>query len=189
MQTKNTRLQALIIRLILIFFCIFVSGAHRAQAGAEELLQGAVKYFKLQNPHAPLPDIEFLDGGGQPVRLSQFRGKLVLLTLWATWCPYCLREMPSLNDLQAALGGPNFMVLPVSVDKGGPEIAKQFLEERSFNLPTFSDPHSAIKTATGTRGIPYAILIDKEGREIGRIHGETNWMAGETINLIKYFMN
>lgn len=144
--------------------------------------------FRLLPSPIDLPAITFSDAAGQSVYLNSFRGKLVLLTLWATWCSYCARELPTLDNVQEMLGKEQFTVLPISVDKGGFVVAKKYMEEKSLNLPTYSDARDTVSKTLGTIGVPYSILINQEGREIGRISGETNWAAPESIALLKAFM-
>lgn len=187
MQKNSAFLQAFRV-VAFIFLNLVLINQPVYAAPAANLLQGEMQAFKLLPAPRPLPDVNFLDVTGNSVKLSDFRGKLVLLTLWATWCPYCAIEMPMLNDMQDALGREQFMVLPISVDKEGPRLVKKHLEEKSLNLPTYSDPKMAISAALQARGIPYSILIDQEGREIGRISGETNWKAPESYALIKAFI-
>ncbi len=187
MQKNSAFLQAFRVA-VFIFLNLVLINQPVVAATATELLQGEMKDFKLLPAPRLLPDVNFLDVTGKPVKLSDFRGKLVLLTLWATWCPYCSIEMPMLSDMQDAFGRQQFMVLPISVDKEGPRIVKKYLEEKSINLPTYSDPKMMAYSALQLRGVPASILIDQEGREIGRISGETNWKAPEAAALIKAFI-
>jgi thiol-disulfide isomerase/thioredoxin len=187
MQKKSVFLQVFrVAAFIFLNLLVFQQPLYAQQQNP--LLQGQMSAFELLPAPTPLPDVGFLDVAGNGVSLSSFRGKLVLLTQWATWCPYCARELPTVNDVQELLGHDKFMVLPISVDKEGPQIAKKYLEDKSLNLPTYSDAKSVVGKILKTRGIPSSILIDQEGREIGRIHGETNWMAPESIQLLKAYM-
>lgn len=187
MQKNSAFLQAFRVATFVFLNLVLINQPVLA-ASATDLLQGEMKVFRLLPAPHPLPEVTFLDVTGSPVKLSDFRGKLVLLTLWATWCPYCAIEMPMLSDMQEELGRDKFMVLPISVDKEGPRLVKKHLEEKSLNLPTYSDPKMALGRSLNAQGIPYSILIDQEGREIGRISGETNWKAPESAALIKAFI-
>lgn len=187
MQKKSMLLQ--VFRVLLLVF-LMVGSPHASSYAQMQapLLQGQMRSFKLLPVPAPLLDVGWSDGAGNGVSLSRFRGKLVLLTLWATWCPFCARELPSLNDLQENIGRDRFVVVAVSVDKEGPDIVKKYLEEKSLNLPAYSDARNRIAKMLGLHGVPFSVLIDQDGREIGRIHGETNWMAPESIQLIRTFL-
>ncbi len=192
MQKKSQLLQAFrFLAFIFLGLLAFSRPVIAQQAGVQpqnQLLQGQMAGFKLLPEPKLIPDVMFKDAAGQQVSLSNFRGKLVLLTLWATWCPYCARELPTLDNLQETLGKDKFMVLPISVDKEGPSLVKKYLEEKSLNLPTYADPKNVVGRALLANGVPYCILIDQQGREIGRIAGETNWAAPESIGLLKAFI-
>jgi len=149
-----------------------------------------------------IPDLTFEDGDGNSLRLSDFRGRLVLLNVWATWCAPCREELPSLNRLQAILGGPDIAVVALSVDRGGVEPVKRFLSAIGVqNLPIYLDRTSASlvdsgilgipistspsKGSLGVFGIPTTLLIDREGRELGRLIGPTEWDSPQMITLIQ----
>ncbi len=192
MQKKSPFLQVfhagLLIFLSLLAFSTPLCAQQLNQPPQNQLLKGQMSSFKLLPTPKDIPDVTFKDAAGQVVALSGFRGKLVLLTLWATWCPYCARELPTLDNLQEMFGKEKFMVLPVSVDKEGPSFVKKYMEEKSINLPTYSDPRDSISKVLGTRGVPYSMLIDQDGRQIGSIYGETSWAAPESAALIKAFI-
>lgn len=188
MQKKSQFLQAFRTSA-LIFLCLLAfSTPLCAQQPLNPLQYGEVTSFKFLPEPKELPDFPFQDAGGQTVNLSRFRGKLVLLTLWATWCPYCARELPTLEKTQDAIGKEKFLVLPISVDKEGPSLVKKYLEEKSLNFPAYADPRDSISKILGTRGVPVSVLIDASGRQIGSIYGEVNWAAPESIKLLSAFL-
>ena len=196
MQKKSLSLQAFrAIAFIFLCFLAFSAPVYAQQltqpvnqGQQNPLLKGQMSSFKFLPAPKEIPELTFKDAAGQPVALSAFRGKLVLLTLWATWCPYCARELPTLDNLQDALGKEKFMVLPISVDKEGSGFVKKYLQEKSLNLPTYSDSRNTIGKIMGSRGIPCSFLIDQSGRQIGFISGETDWAAPESIELLKAFI-
>lgn len=123
------------------------------------------------------PEIHFTDGDGKAQTLSEFKGKIVLLNVWATWCGPCRREMPTLDRLQAALGGPDFEVLPLSIDRKGMEAVDKFYAETGVaHLARYVTPsaNEAMDTL-GVFGIPATFLIDAQGRIIGRKDGPAEW--------------
>ena len=137
-----------------------------------------------------LPDLHFVDGTGRAASLADFRGRLVLLNLWATWCVPCRREMPALDRLQAKLGGAEFIVLPLSIDRGGLPPVKRFYEELGLAaLGVFVDQSGAATGKLATTGVPTTLLIDREGREIGRLLGAAEWDSPEAIALIRRYLN
>lgn len=142
--------------------------------------------FVIQEPPQPVPEIQFKDTGGQSHSLAELHGKVVLLNVWATWCIPCRKEMPTLDRLQAALGGSDFEVVAVSIDRGGPEVVKKFYAEIGVqHLALRIDVLSQVLRALGTPGLPMTLLIDRQGLEIGRLLGPSEWDAPETIAYFK----
>ncbi len=137
--------------------------------------------FQLLDQPGELPDIGFVDGNGRAASLADFRGRVVLLNLWATWCVPCRREMPALERLQAKLGGAEFVVLPLSIDRGGLPPVKRFYEELGLAaLGIFVDQSGAATSKLGTTGVPTTLMIDREGREIGRKIGPADYVLGKS---------
>jgi thiol-disulfide isomerase/thioredoxin len=134
----------------------------------------------------PAPELTFLDAHGNQLSLADFRGKVVILNLWATWCAPCRREMPSLDRLQAAHGGDGLLVLPLSLDRGEMDKIETFYEEVGLpNLGMYHDPKAAADRAFGAYGLPTTIVIDREGREIGRLLGPAEWDSDEALALVQ----
>lgn len=124
----------------------------------------------------PLPDIEFLDMEDKPARLSDFRGRVLVLNLWATWCAPCREEMPSLDRLQQAFAAEPVSVVALSVDRAGPERVRQFLDEIGIrHLVVYRDPTMRSTRALRVPGLPATLLIDRSGREVGRHLGIAEW--------------
>lgn len=145
--------------------------------------QGAV--LRMHASPRVLPEIAFLDGAGKPRTLADFRGKAVLLNVWATWCPPCREEMPSLDRLQRKLGGPGFEVVALSIDGGGTPVVERFYREIGIEfLAIYVD--SALRAAGQLRtpGVPTTLLIDAGGRELGRHAGPASWDDPQVIELI-----
>ena len=124
----------------------------------------------------PLPELRFNDADGRAHTLADFRGKVVLLNIWATWCDPCREEMPALERLQAKLGGERFQVLPLSVDQQGVAIARKFYAHAGIKaLPLYIDPTARAAFTVDAAGLPASVLIDRQGREIGRHLGAVKW--------------
>ena len=142
--------------------------------------------FAVQATPQPLPEIQFQDGHGQPRTLADFSGKVVLLNIWATWCAPCRKEMPTLDRLQAKLGGPDFEVVAVSMDRGGPDKVKKFFAEIGIeHLALSIDTSGKAMFALGAPGLPMTLLIDREGKEIGRLIGPAEWDAPDMVDFIR----
>jgi thiol-disulfide isomerase/thioredoxin len=159
---------------------------HSAGSGINPLSTGAMTTFVFKKTPEPLPDIAFVDGDGKEVKLADFRGKTVLLNLWATWCAPCREEMPALAELETALGSDKFQVVALAVDKSGVEGAKKFLDEIGVkSLKVFADPTARGGTKLKVIGMPTTLLIDAQGREIGRLIGPAAWDSPEAKRLIE----
>lgn len=145
---------------------------------------GLAAFVKKATPEA-LPAVAFTDAAGAPKSLADFKGKTVLLNLWATWCLPCREEMPALDRLQKALGSKDFEVVALSLDRAGADAAKKFLDGiKVENLTLFIDQTMRAGSTLRALGMPTTILIDKEGREIGRLAGPATWDSDAAKALI-----
>ena len=154
-------------------------------AGDAEKPSGLEKLVRTQ-PAVALPDVAFTDGEGRDRNLGEWRGKVVLVNLWATWCAPCKVEMPGLDRLQAKLGGADFAVLPISLDRTGPEKPRQFLAANGLkNLDLFLDRGSTLMQTLRVPGLPLSILVDRQGREIARLAGSAEWDSAEAETMIR----
>ena len=158
-------------------------------AAIETLITGQVANFTLKQGSKPAPAASFVDGGGRPVGFADFRGKVVLVNVWATWCAPCVREMPTLARLEAELGGDGFAVVAVAVDRRGlPEVDRFYAKHGIEGLPAFADTGNAVPRALGVVGLPTTVLLDRQGREIGRLVGGAEWDSPEAVALLRYFV-
>jgi thiol-disulfide isomerase/thioredoxin len=125
-----------------------------------------------------LPLLFFASGSGEHMTLRHFRGRIVLLNVWATWCTTCRRELPTLDRLQRKLGGKDFEVVALSIDRdGAPTIAPFFRELGIKDLRLYFDRRGAVLGEYAIAGLPTTLVIDRSGREIGRLFGPANWDA------------
>lgn len=142
-------------------------------------------YVKKKTPEA-LANISFNDGDGKALTLADFKGKTVLLNLWATWCAPCREEMPSLDRLQQALGSDKFEVVALSLDRKGAQASRKFLDEvKATSLKLYVDPTAKQGTELKLIGMPTTLLVDREGRELGRLTGPAEWDSPEAKKLIE----
>jgi thiol-disulfide isomerase/thioredoxin len=142
--------------------------------------------FIVPDSPKPLPAIVFADGEGKTGSLADFRGKVVLLNIWATWCVPCRKEMPTLDRLQAKLGGPDFEVVTLSIDRGGADAVRKFYAAVGVkNLAITLDAKGEAPFKLGTVGVPTTLLIDREGQEIGRLIGAAEWDSPEMVEFLK----
>lgn len=148
-------------------------------------LTGEIHLFERHGNPRAVPDIAFTDGEGRPLVLEDFRGRVVLVNFWATWCAPCRYEMPSLDRLQGLRGGRDFAVLALSMDRQGMAVVQPFFESLELRrLETYLDPGGMAARGFGVTGLPTTILIDAEGREAGRLAGPAEWDAPEAVALI-----
>lgn len=160
-------------------------GTYLAFKQGGEAIAGDSAVLRMHASPRRLPELAFEDGKGKPVTLADFRGRTVLLNVWATWCPPCREEMPSLDRLQKALGGPAFEVVALSIDAGGAPVVERFYKEIGIaSLAIYVDPGMRAAGQLATPGVPTTLLIDREGRELGRHAGPAQWDRPEALRVI-----
>lgn len=165
---------------------LLTAAALIAAASATATAQEPTKKFIMHEAPKPVGAIQFDDGQGQSRSLADFRGKVVLLNIWATWCVPCRKEMPALDRLQTKLGGDDFEVVPLSIDRGGMDVVRKFYTEVGIQkLGTFRDNSGSATRELGAIGIPTTLLIDREGREIGRLIGPAEWDSSEVVEFLR----
>jgi thiol-disulfide isomerase/thioredoxin len=144
--------------------------ANKASSGNE-----MAAFVRKATPE-PLPAFTFQDGDGKAITIADFKGRYVLLNLWATWCAPCRLEMPALDRLQAAIGSDKFEVVALSLDKDGVDKARKFFADTKIaHLKFYIDPTGKEGFNLKPVGLPTTFLIDPEGREIGRLAGPAEW--------------
>ena len=145
--------------------------------------------FPVHDEPKPLPELSFFDGQGKGTTLASFKGKLVLLNIWATWCAPCREEMPTLDRLQAQLGSTAFEVIALSIDRAEVSLIEQFYEELGLNaLAVYIDPTGTAAINLNILGIPGTLLINSQGDEIGRMLGPAEWDSPEMIETIRHYL-
>ena len=164
------------------------SGSSAGAAG-DKLNVGEVTAFVFKKEPEALADVAFVDGQGKPRTLADWKGRVVLLNLWATWCAPCRKEMPGLSRLQKELGSDKFEVVALAVDRAGAEAAAKFLASiDAKDLALYVDATERSGTALRAVGMPTTILIDAGGREIGRLTGPAEWDSPEAKRLIGAYL-
>jgi thiol-disulfide isomerase/thioredoxin len=153
------------------------------------LAHGEVAALTMATSPLRLPDLAFEDADGKPKKLSDWRGRTVLVNLWATWCVPCRKEMPALEALQTRLGGPKFEVVAVNIDTRDPEKPKTFLKDANLTrLGFFSDQKAKVfqdlKSVGRALGMPTSVLVDGAGCEIATIAGPAEWDSDDAVKLI-----
>jgi thiol-disulfide isomerase/thioredoxin len=157
------------------------------------LARGEVAALTMATAPLKLPDLAFEDADGTPKKLSDWRGKTVLVNLWATWCVPCRREMPALDGLQEKLKGPNFEVVAINIDTRDPEKPRTFLKDAQLTrLGYFNDQKAKVfqdlKGIGRALGMPTSVLVDGQGCEIATIAGPAEWNSDDAVKLIEAAM-
>ena len=168
---------------ILLIFLVIVG------VGIIVLLQTKNSSFNLSGKPrlgkgAPAPDFTLPDLDGKMVSLAGYEGKVVFLNIWATWCPPCVEEMPSMEKLHIELKDEGFEILAVSIDESGAEAVLPFMKKHKLNFPALTDTKGIFKSLYQTTGVPETFIIDKDGIIIEKAIGPRDWA---TPGAIRYF--
>lgn len=136
----------------------------------------------------PVPEITVNSLTNVPLKLSELKGKVVLLNFWATWCPPCREEIPSMVKLNSAMAGKPFQMVAISIDEGGVPDIEAFFKESGYSLPAFTDPGGVAVKAYGITGVPESFVIDKNGILVKKVIGPLAWNSPETIAFLEGLM-
>ena len=154
-------------------------------AGQDEFKAG--EFIPLA-PLQPAPEVAFTDMAGNPAALADFKGKLLLVNLWATWCQPCLREMPSLERLQASQDD-QLIVAAISEDRGGAKVVEPFVAKLGLaKVKVYLDPKSEVGHAFAVRGLPTTVVIDANGKLVGRVEGAAEWDMPKMLMALQPFL-
>ncbi len=176
-----------------LLICLFTTGfvllpAHISFAAGPNL-SGAMQVFQLAPSTRPRPNATWKNAAGKNLTLADFSGKVVLVNYWASWCPPCIRELPSIDRLQASLGGDNFTVIAINIDRGGKPVARRMAKRLKLkHLTLYLDRESKSARSLGVRSMPTTFIFDRKGREVGKLEGGAEWDEKEAIGLVKYFV-
>jgi peroxiredoxin len=179
-KDRKTNLQSVVI-IVLIVILIGILILLQAKDSFFHQTSGPGLAKGQPAPNFTLPDLD-----GQMVSLTDFRGKVVLINIWATWCPPCVEEMPSMEKLYQELKGEGFEILAVSIDESGAKVVTPFMKKHKLSFPALTDPKGTIKSIYKTTGVPESFVINKDGTLLEIVIGPRDWAAPEVI---RYFRN
>jgi len=175
MRTKN---------FFYFLFVIFLPLSLNVQAyGGEDDLFSKIGMIPIKGDKKA-PDFSLQDLNGKKFGLNQFKGKVIFINFWATWCGPCKEEMPSMEVLHQQFKEKKFILLAVSVDYGDQKLVKEFINRYQYTFPVLIDPKCNTLDLFQVKGIPATFLIDKKGRMIGKAIGPRDWKSPEVASLI-----
>lgn len=170
---------------------LFTTPAHTAEISKDftVLKEGVRGYRNLSN--APqVPQVTFTNEAGEEITLADFKGKTVLLNLWATWCPPCIREMPALNELAKEFKDKNFIVLAIATGRQGRITADDFLKERKLTeIKSYLDPKQSFLRLMDIDTLPVSFIISPDGKMQGGVIGKTEWDTPEAKTVFRDLLN
>lgn len=155
-------------------------------AQLEDLRDGSLKRLVVHSEARETSDAAFfLEDEGGTATLQDYKGKVVLLNFWATWCAPCRKEMPQLSELQEEFGGEDFEVLTIATGRNTPAGIKKFFDENGIrNLPRHQDPKQALARQMAVIGLPITVILDREGLEVARLLGDAEWNSDSAKAII-----
>ncbi len=145
----------------------------------------AMRNFILYDAPRVMPKTNILDNTNKPIDLGAYRGSVVLLNVWATWCQPCRKEMPQLDGLQEKYGKDGLVVMAVSIEQGGLPAVRDFYKRYNISLLPYADPSGMLGPRVGADGIPYTLLINRTGLAVGATRGAVDWESDEALGLVK----
>ena len=131
------------------------------------------------------PDFQLEDTKGNKITLSDLRGKIVMVNFWATWCPPCIEEMPSMERLHEAMSSDDFVMLAINTEANGPSVGAAFLEKTPYTFPILYDDKGVVQKRYGVFKFPESFIVGKDGKVVEKIIGPLDWSSTKTINYLK----
>jgi thiol-disulfide isomerase/thioredoxin len=147
------------------------------------------KKSTIATEKSPAPDVSVVSlANGSTLKLSDLKGKVVLLNFWATWCPPCREEIPSMMKLHSFMAGKPFQLVTISIDEGGKQVIESFFKQTGFSLPTYLDESGASSKSYGITGVPETFIIDKQGIVVKKVIGGLAWNSPEVVSFLEGLM-
>ena len=175
----------------LIAFAVLATGLPTAAQDAEPPLEGDfAANFTFFEPPIPVPPSAFSDAAGERVSVRDFKGEVVLVNFWATWCAPCVAEMPALNRLQTDLASQGFHIVALSQDRRGLAVVKPFYEKLELDaMGIYLDPKGKATREYQVKGLPTSLLVDRRNRIVGMLQGPAEWDSDEAKALMQYYLD
>ena len=174
--------------LIILTSLSFKSYNNKDNDLISEFLKNELEDFELSKEKKNISNLTFKDHKEKEISFSDFKGKILLVNFWATWCAPCIKEMPSLDRLETKING-DFDVIAISVDRDGVEKVTDFFDENKIsNLEKFFDIKNSLAKEMNLYGVPTSFFVNKEGDLIGYYQGDMDWDNDTVINFINYLI-
>lgn len=173
---------------VIAVFLVIVQSCQKPKTGVERYAVASLSKLTVLETPPPQPSLTFTSPSGEEMTFSDYRGQVVLVNAWATWCPPCVAEMPSLNRLQEMRGGEDFQVVTISLDNTKDKITEFFDNNEIDALPKWHDGTYEINGRLRLPGLPTTVIYDRNGRELARLAGEAEWDSAEALALIDYIV-
>lgn len=172
--------------IFLLVMCLIMSlsACTKSESPKNSVSSGSVAAEKSPAPEVSVTSI----ANGSTLKLSELKGKVVLLNFWATWCPPCREEIPSMMKLNSLMAGKPFQMVAISIDEGGKPDIESFFKESGFFLPTYLDSTGASSKSYGVTGVPESFIIDKQGVVVKKIIGGFAWDSPEAVSFFEGLM-
>jgi peroxiredoxin len=179
MEEKKFNLRAAITVSLIVTIALIVVSLVQDDSALESLKMSSIREG-IQAPDFTFPGLD-----GENISLSDYTGKVVLVNIWATWCPPCVEEMPSMQKLYNEFNGKNFEILAVSIDADGVDAVAPFMKTHKLSFPALMDPKGTIKSMYRVTGVPESFIIDKQGILVGKIIGPRDWATQEVFGFFQ----
>ena len=187
-MTLGNAIRLMVLIGCVAFFAVIVQSCQPIKTDLGVYAQKTLKRLTQLNAPPPQPTMVFETFDGQTMQLSDYRGKVILLNVWATWCAPCLKEMPSLSRLQGLRGSEAFQIVTISLDRTAEDAANWLVDKDITNLTPWHDKSYGLNVAVQARGLPITIIYDRQGQEIIRLAGDAEWDSKEALALIDYMV-
>ncbi|MDD2580595.1 MAG: TlpA disulfide reductase family protein [Desulfuromonadaceae bacterium] len=177
-------------RILYIFItCLFLSMVACSKTDKAEKSAVPAEKSAVAIENSPAPDVSVVSlANGSTLKLSDLKGKVVLLNFWATWCPPCRKEIPSMMKLNSLMAGKPFQMVAISIDEGGKPAIESFFKESGYSLPAYIDESGASAKSYGITGVPESFIIDKNGVLVKKVIGGFAWDSPEAVSFLEGLM-
>jgi len=187
MFSLGNAIRIMLLMALVTVFVVIVQSCQSPENGLERFGQGTLRKLEVVDNPPPQPSQILGTSDQQTLQLSEKRGKIVLLNIWASWCPPCVAEMPMLDRLQADMGNDDFEVVTISLDRKAEEAAEFYERNDIMNLTPWHGPID-LANKVAAPGLPITIFYNRDGRELARVSGEVNWDREEARAFITHLV-